>query len=237
MKRETEKCGGGSRDEGKQNSGEFLRNPDCGLRSSSRLRLLSAVAVALYLYPMSVRPMEMTPIAKTQDSCPSPGLHIPPEIPYKRAGGVPQWQKRYGAENLNEGRGRSSFGQEIIGDGRSVCMVLYLRHQDHSRDVLDAVNVTHIYPKARHFPKNYKPIKYGVERSYCYAVDSKGEFDRDSKDQIVGFSLPIKGKEDCAHFSRWILSAWRIDFKAQRYVSLDVTNLICDRPEAGDSCY
>ena len=159
--------------------------------------------------------------------CPARGLEIPAEVPYQRMGEIPGWEQS-GVSGALHRVGKAFYGQDIVTRGAADCAVLDFVREDRSRVVKDSIDITNVYRN---------PGCPLTELSYCYVLYPNGRFDRMSGEKIIGFTLPEKGREGCAHYSRRVRGAWRIDFGAGRYIPVAPEKLICDRPEAGDSCY
>lgn len=160
-------------------------------------------------------------------ACPPRGLEVSAEVPYQRMKEIPGWEQS-GVSGALRDVGKAFYGQTIVTRGATDCAVLYLAREDRSRVVKDSINITKVYRN---------PGAPLTELSYCYVLRPNGRFDRMSGEQIVGFTLPEKGREGCNHYSRRVRGAWRIDFEAGRYIPVAPGKLICDRPEAGNSCY
>jgi len=181
-------------------------------------------ALTLSIYPAQNYASDK---AALPQACPPRGLTIPAEVPFKRIGMMPGWERSGTSGGLRD-VGSAFYGQEIVTKGPTDCAVLYFANPDRSRVVKDSVEITKAYRN---------PGAPWTEQGNCYVLRPDGSFDHESNDLIIGFTLPEKGREGCTHYSRRVRGAWRINFDTGRYIPVPTKQLICDRPEAGDGCY
>lgn len=69
-----------------------------------------------------------------------------------------------------------------------------------------------------------------------YRLSAHCRVNKSNSRNILGLIRPEEGKESCAHFSRQIKQAWRLDTDSSRLVSISSKELECEYITM-DSCY